>query len=65
MTRSQIWQQPGRRQQAQLAAWLQQVDGLQMPDNIWLLFPVTVDVVLHSPGMSNATTISNSTSNYQ
>jgi hypothetical protein len=65
MTRTQIWQQLDRQQQAQIAAWLQQVDGLQMPDNIWLLFPVTVDVVLHSLGMSDATTLSNATSNYQ
>jgi hypothetical protein len=50
MTRAQIWQQLGQKQRTQVAAWLRQVDGLQTPENVWLLFPVTVDVVLHSLG---------------
>jgi hypothetical protein len=53
MTRAQIWQQLDRPQQAQVAAWLQQVMGKQTPDNVWLLFPVTVDVVLRSLGVAN------------
>jgi hypothetical protein len=48
MTRAQIWQQLNPSQQAQVAAWLRQVDGRKTPENIWLLFPVTVDVVLHA-----------------
>jgi hypothetical protein len=50
MTRSQIWQQLSTAQQAQITAWLQQLNGLDTPANVWLLFPVTVDAVLRSLG---------------
>jgi hypothetical protein len=50
ITRAQIWQQLDPQQRAQLTAWLRQADGRKTPDNIWLLFPVTVDVVLRSLG---------------
>ena len=54
MTRAQIWQLLDPSQQAQVAAWLRQVDGLKTPDNVWLLFPVTVDVVLRALGVADA-----------
>jgi hypothetical protein len=65
MTRAQIWQQLDRQQQVQVAAWLQQVDGLKTPENIWLLFPVTVEVVLRSLGVAGAGTDAASNPNYQ
>ena len=63
ITRAQIWQQLDRTQQAQVAAWLQQVDGLKTPQNIWLLFPVTVDLVLRALGVAGADPATNP--NYQ
>ncbi|MFI4868738.1 MAG: DUF2264 domain-containing protein [Steroidobacterales bacterium] len=63
MTRAQIWQQLDPSQQAQVAAWLRQVDGLETPDNIWLLFPVTVDVVLRALRVDGADPAGNP--NYQ
>jgi hypothetical protein len=63
MTRAQIWQQLDQQQRAQVSVWLQQVDGLKTPENIWLLFPVTVDVVLRSLGVDGADPASNP--NYQ
>jgi hypothetical protein len=64
MTRSQIWQQLDQQQRTQLVAWLRQGEGLQTPDNIWLLFPVTVDVVLRSLGAVASATDAASNPNY-
>jgi hypothetical protein len=64
MTRAQIWQHLEPQQQAQVTAWLQQVAGLKTPDNIWLLFPVTVDVVLRSLNGAGTATDAASNSNY-
>jgi len=50
MSRSQIWWQLDQQQRSQVAAWLRQVDGRRTPDNVWLLFPLMVDVVLRSLG---------------
>jgi hypothetical protein len=50
MTREQIWQKLEPAQQTRIAAWLRQVDGADTPANVWLLFTVTVDRVLHSLG---------------
>ena len=63
MTRAQIWQQLDPSQRAQVAAWLRQVDGLKTPDNIWLLFSVTVDVVLRSLDVAGTDPAGNA--NYQ
>ncbi|HEY3809529.1 MAG TPA: DUF2264 domain-containing protein [Steroidobacteraceae bacterium] len=54
LTRRQIWQHLDGAQRARIAGWLQQIDGVQIPQNVWLLFPVTVDAVLRSlaePGL--------------
>jgi hypothetical protein len=50
MTRQQIWQQLDQPQREQLAAWLRQGDGRKTPATVWLLFPLTVDLVLRSLG---------------
>jgi hypothetical protein len=50
MTRVQIWQQFDPQQRAQIATWLRQVDGKKTPGTVWLLFPLTVDMVLRSLG---------------
>jgi len=54
MTRQQIWQQLDRPQREQLVAWLRQGDGRKTPDTVWLLFPLTVDLVLRSLGVTPA-----------
>jgi len=59
MTRAQIWRLLDRQQQVQVAAWLQQVDGLKTPGNNWLMFSVTVDVVLRGLGVAGAGSDSN------
>jgi hypothetical protein len=63
MTRAQIWQGLDTRQRAQVVAWLRQVEGLTTPDNNWLLFPVTVDMVLRALGVDVRDPASNP--NYQ
>ena len=52
LTRAQIWQRLDPQQRARVATWLRQDEGLQTPDNVWLLCPVTVDVVLRSLGVA-------------
>jgi hypothetical protein len=50
MTRAQIWWQLDQQRRAQVAAWLRQGDGRTTPGTVWLLFPLTVDMVLRSLG---------------
>jgi hypothetical protein len=64
MTREQIWQQLDRPQREQLAAWLRQGDGRTTPDTVWLLFPLTVDLVLRSLGATAAGSEPVSSPNY-
>jgi hypothetical protein len=65
MTRAQIWQRLDAQQRVQVAAWLQQAAGKKTPDNIWLLFPVTVQVVLRSLGVAASGADPASNPNYQ
>jgi len=65
MTRGQIWQRLDTQQRVQVAAWLQQGEGKKTPDNIWLLFPVTVEVVLRSLGVVGPGADSASNPNYR
>jgi hypothetical protein len=50
LTRAQIWLQLGPGEQAQIAHWLEQVGHHPTHENNWLLFPVTVNVILRQLG---------------
>ena len=55
LMRAQVWEKftPGEKQQ--VVAWLQQVNGKQIPDNNWHLFVVLVDAVLKNlSGVDNS-----------
>jgi hypothetical protein len=54
MTRKQVWQQLDENQRTQISNWLLQVDYKKTYDNNWLLFPVTVDVVMRALGRQTA-----------
>src|SRR3954464_5506355 len=46
LMRAQVWQKFTSTEKQQVVAWLQQVNGKQIPDNNWHLFVVLVDAVL-------------------
>ena len=50
LTCEHLWERLNPPQQNRIAAWLRQVDGRETPNTVWLLFPLTVDLVLHSLG---------------